>query len=65
MTQLIEIRELHEEEIPSLIDNLTYSSYKANRGYSPETTPEEWARIYGDVATMEERFQREKLTVTF
>ncbi len=61
MTQVVDIRELHEEEITSLIDNLTYSSYKVNRGYSPETTPEQWARIYGDTSAMEKRFQNEKL----
>lgn len=44
-----------------IIDGLTYGSYKANRGYSPDITPEQWQKIYpaGTVASMEERYQKE------
>lgn len=45
-----------------LIDYLTYCSYRANRGYSPEITPEQWETIYGPCTKgMEERLRAESL----
>jgi hypothetical protein len=43
-----------------IIDELTYVNYRANRGYSPEITPERWEKVYGPkVYRMEQRFQME------
>lgn len=43
----------------SIVDELTYINYKANRGYSPRVTPQEWAKIYANVHAMEARYQTE------
>ena len=42
-----------------LSDELTYRNYKYNRLNAPDTTPQQWASIYGSerVQMMERRFQ--------
>lgn len=41
-----------------VIDELIYRNYAANRQYSPEITPERWAKVYGEnTPAMEARFQ--------
>ena len=44
---------------PKLIGELTYSCYKYNREIAPNTTPEQWKRIFSNVDTMEKRLQDE------
>jgi hypothetical protein len=47
-----------------LKDYLTYVNYRANRGYTPEVTPEQWEKVYGQsVYAMEEKYQAEKAFV--
>jgi hypothetical protein len=44
----------------SIVDELTFQNYKHNRTITPETTPEQWAKVYGQkTAEMELRFQAE------
>ena len=45
----------------NLISELTYISYATNRDNAPQITPERWAKIYSNVATMEIRYQDEKI----
>lgn len=42
-----------------MICELAYRSYAYNRARFPDIAPERWSLIVGDVATMEERYQRE------
>lgn len=40
------------------IDDLTYRSYAHNRQLAPDISPERWAKVFPNVAAMEERYQR-------
>lgn len=58
MTTIYDIQSVPPERI---VSDLTYSSYKANRGYDPTITPERWKAVYGaSVDAMEERYIREQ-----
>ena len=50
-------------KVISMVDELTYASYRFNRRNSPDVSPERWARIYSNVEGMEERFQAEVIKV--
>lgn len=43
-----------------IVDYLTYVNYRANRGYSPHITSEQWKKLYGpSTDAMEARYQAE------
>ena len=42
-----------------IIDELMYQSYAHNRTITPETRPEQWARIFSHWREYEARFQSE------
>lgn len=44
-------------ELSGLVSDLTYRSYAANRQYSPEKQPREWAPIFPQWEEFEARFQ--------
>ncbi len=46
----------------SIVDELTYRSYAANRQLSPEITPERWTAVYPNALSLEERYQQETKT---
>ena len=44
----------------AIVNELTYQNYAHNRKISPDITPEQWEKVYGDESPqMEERFQNE------
>lgn len=43
----------------AVVDELTYRNYRYNRQLRPDITPVDWARVYGETTTMEERYQEE------
>lgn len=52
--------DLEKESVPSIIADLTYANYKHNRTISPNTTPQQWVKVYGPKALeMEKRFEQE------
>lgn len=44
----------------SLLGELIFINYAANRDTFPEKTPEQWARIYPNAHELEARYQAEK-----
>ena len=49
-----------DRAIRDVVDKLVYSSYRYNRQYSPEITPERWVRVFGAQAIeFEARYQAE------
>jgi hypothetical protein len=44
-----------------IVDDFTYASYKYNRLNRPDISPEQWATIFRDGATLEKWFQKEQL----
>ena len=41
------------------VDSASYASYAYNRRWSPEITPERWARVFPNAAALETRYQKE------
>jgi hypothetical protein len=44
-----------------IVDDFTYASYKFNRLNRPDISPEKWATIFRDGATLEKWFNKEQL----
>jgi len=42
-----------------LVEELVYSSYRANRDRSPHITAERWVPVFGDTVELEQRYQDE------
>lgn len=47
--------------VTEIFEDLTYTSYKANREAAPDITPKSWEKVYGpEVVAMETRYQADK-----
>jgi len=47
--------------VTEMTDLLTYQNYCLSRRFSPDITPDQWRKVYGDkVEQLEKRFQQEE-----
>lgn len=60
MTTTLNItKDTTSEEVDGFMDELTYQCYHFNRDISPDTTPEQWSKIFANVDLLEQRYQKE------
>ena len=55
----IEIDLTKDFDPKQIVDDMTYASYKFNRLNRPDISPEKWATIFRDGATLEKWYQKE------